>query len=99
MPSVRIFACTFNNNSAQGGASQEGGGAVSGNIGNSGVSGGIAEGGAICNLGTNTAVNCTFDENAARVVREELAVPAVTRAAREALAAMLMAAACSTAVW
>ncbi len=63
---IHIFASTFNNNSAQGGASQKGGGSISGNIGNPGVSGGIAEGGAICNLGTNTAVNCTFDENAAQ---------------------------------
>lgn len=62
---VRVAACTFNNNSVHGGVSQEGGGAIEGNIGNPGITGGSGEGGAICNLGTNTAVNCTFYENLA----------------------------------
>ncbi len=60
---VRAVACTFNNNSTLGGTSQEGGGGNEISTGNPGVTGGIGAGGAICNFGTNTAVNCTFYEN------------------------------------
>jgi len=62
--SAIILACTFNNNSATGGNTQQAGGSFSGNIGNTGAAGGVAQGGAIFNLGTNTMLNSTFYQNA-----------------------------------
>ncbi len=63
--SAVILDCTFNNNLAQGGGSQPGGGSIQGNNGTPGAPGGNAEAGAIGNWGTNTMINSTFYANAA----------------------------------
>ena len=57
---IAVFSCIFSNNFVQGGASQEGGGPISGNFGNNGSAGAPAEGGVICNFGTNLFSDCQF---------------------------------------
>jgi len=63
--SATILACTFNSNSATGGDTQQAGGSFDGNVGNNGLPGGAAQGGAIFNQGTNNIINSTFYQNAA----------------------------------
>ena len=59
-----IWACTFANNSAQGGNSADGG-TSSGGLGQPGRNGGSAFGGGIDNVGSLNMTNSTFFENAA----------------------------------
>ncbi len=58
-----VFGCTFSNNVVQGGTNRPVGVAVASNTGLAGTIGPAAEGGAVCNLGTNVLINCNFASN------------------------------------
>ena len=61
---VTVFGVTFQFNSGQGGNTQTAAERPQSNgNGQPGQTGGSSVGGAICNLGTNSVVNCTFYEN------------------------------------
>jgi len=58
-----VYDCTFTSNAIVAGNTQKRGGGYAGENGTSGLGGGNAEGGGICNLGTNWVINCTFYTN------------------------------------
>jgi len=62
---ISIANCAFHHNVAQGGDSTPAGGDAANGNGDDGRNGGECWGGAVCNLGTNSLVNCTFFANSA----------------------------------